>query len=284
MFDDQKFKSGNSSVAPSNGPEDIFSKVAGGEPEELVTSGPGVSSPLLKQPINPGYSRTAANPTHSSAPPPLPSPLSPRSSGGGKIVLIIIMVLIAIAVIAVGGWFVYAKFIAGKLTTPIVNINSAGGNVNTTWGDEWENINTNGPVAANNNENININNNLNSANDFNINTNESSVNNNLNIVVADVDTDHDGLTDAEESQFGTDPTKKDTDGDGLYDRTEVKIYCTNPKNPDTDGDSYLDGEEVKNHYNPNGLGKMDVNSNLNNCNPQSAGKTNSPAVNNLNLK
>lgn len=36
-----------------------------------------------------------------------------------------------------------------------------------------------------------------------------------------VDTDSDGLTDAEEQQFGTDPTKRDTDFDGLSDRTEL---------------------------------------------------------------
>ncbi|MDD4902118.1 MAG: trypsin-like peptidase domain-containing protein [Patescibacteria group bacterium] len=45
-----------------------------------------------------------------------------------------------------------------------------------------------------------------------------------------VDSDHDGLSDAQEAQLGTDP-----------------------RNPDTDGDGYLDGSEVVNGYNP--LGK-----------------------------
>ncbi|MDD5251690.1 MAG: hypothetical protein PHT12_03580 [Patescibacteria group bacterium] len=71
-----------------------------------------------------------------------------------------------------------------------------------------------------------------------------------------VDTDGDGLTDAEEQQLGTDPTKTDTDGDGLTDREEVQIYHTNPLNPDTDGDGFQDGAEVKNGYNPNGPGKL----------------------------
>jgi rhodanese-related sulfurtransferase len=48
-----------------------------------------------------------------------------------------------------------------------------------------------------------------------------------------LDTDNDGLTDLEETNFGTDLN-----------------------NPDTDGDGYLDGEEVKNGYNPNGPGKL----------------------------
>ena len=47
----------------------------------------------------------------------------------------------------------------------------------------------------------------------------------------------------------------DPDNDGLTDAQEI-IYGTDPKNPDTDGDSYLDGEEVQHGYNPNGPGKL----------------------------
>jgi len=46
-----------------------------------------------------------------------------------------------------------------------------------------------------------------------------------------VDTDGDGLTDAEEKNYGTDPYKKDTDGDGYSDYDEIKIYGTDPLNP-----------------------------------------------------
>ena len=44
-----------------------------------------------------------------------------------------------------------------------------------------------------------------------------------NFVVAAevVDTDHDGLTDAQETALGTDPTNPDTDGDGLPDGQEA---------------------------------------------------------------
>jgi len=71
-----------------------------------------------------------------------------------------------------------------------------------------------------------------------------------------VDTDGDGLTDAEEKSYGTDPNVVDTDNDGLSDREEIQVYKTNPLNPDTDGDGFSDGTEVKSGYNPNGPGKL----------------------------
>ncbi|MEI6378888.1 MAG: hypothetical protein WCO55_04475 [Candidatus Falkowbacteria bacterium] len=71
-----------------------------------------------------------------------------------------------------------------------------------------------------------------------------------------VDSDGDGLTDAEETKLGTDPNKIDTDGDGLTDYDEVKLWLTDPLNPDTDGDGYADGTEVKSGYNPKGAGKL----------------------------
>ncbi len=55
-----------------------------------------------------------------------------------------------------------------------------------------------------------------------------------------LDSDDDGLTDAEEAQYGTDAN-----------------------NPDSDGDGYLDGDEVKNGYNPMGEGKLDESINQN---------------------
>ncbi|HET8522796.1 MAG TPA: hypothetical protein VFL82_06155 [Thermomicrobiales bacterium] len=59
----------------------------------------------------------------------------------------------------------------------------------------------------------------------------------------DADPDHDGLTNAQETQYGTDPQKADTDGDGMQDGREVTLG-TDPKNPDTDGDGASDGEEA----------------------------------------
>jgi outer membrane protein OmpA-like peptidoglycan-associated protein/outer membrane protein W len=58
------------------------------------------------------------------------------------------------------------------------------------------------------------------------------------------DEDNDGLTNAQERRLGTNPKVADTDGDGLSDGDEVKIYHTNPLRMDTDGDGLSDGDEV----------------------------------------
>lgn len=71
-----------------------------------------------------------------------------------------------------------------------------------------------------------------------------------------IDSDRDGLTDEEETILGTNLVEPDSDGDGLFDREEVKVYKTNPLNPDTDADGFTDGQEVSGGYNPNGSGKL----------------------------
>lgn len=60
----------------------------------------------------------------------------------------------------------------------------------------------------------------------------------------DPDADGDGLSNAEELQYGTDPLAADSDSDGLDDLIELAVYGTNPLNPDTDGDGVSDGAEV----------------------------------------
>ncbi len=60
---------------------------------------------------------------------------------------------------------------------------------------------------------------------------------------AQVDTDNDGLSDADESgTYGTDPAIGDSDGDGLPDGVEVDLG-TNPLEADSDGDGATDAEE-----------------------------------------
>jgi hypothetical protein len=44
--------------------------------------------------------------------------------------------------------------------------------------------------------------------------------------------------------------KRDSDGDGLSDGTEVHRYYTNPTTADTDGDLVNDGQEVKSDTDP----------------------------------
>lgn len=71
-----------------------------------------------------------------------------------------------------------------------------------------------------------------------------------------IDSDGDGLTDHQESLYGTDPFNPDTDGDGLSDYEEVKIYQTDPLNSDTNNDGISDGDSVKKGINPRGSGKL----------------------------
>ncbi|MEM7384985.1 MAG: hypothetical protein AAF514_08570, partial [Verrucomicrobiota bacterium] len=73
------------------------------------------------------------------------------------------------------------------------------------------------------------------------------------------DTDEDGLRDGVETktgQFvsaedtGTDPNNADSDGDTLPDGFELTTTVTDPTNPDTDGDSFTDGEEFNQGFDP----------------------------------
>lgn len=59
------------------------------------------------------------------------------------------------------------------------------------------------------------------------------------------DPDHDGLTNLQEFQNGTDPHNPDTDGDGLTDAQEVLVYHTSPVLVSTDGTGIPDGVEVQ---------------------------------------
>ena len=87
---------------------------------------------------------------------------------------------------------------------------------------------------------------------------ESDRSNNTNFVqVATIfDSDNDGLADADELRYGTDPHNPDTDGDGLMDGEEVYRYGTSPLLPDSDGDGMDDGAEVRAGTDP--LSKDDV--------------------------
>ena len=57
------------------------------------------------------------------------------------------------------------------------------------------------------------------------------------------DSDGDGLIDADEPTYGTDPNNPDSDGDGVSDGAEVAAG-TDPLNPDTDGDGVSDADEL----------------------------------------
>ncbi len=95
------------------------------------------------------------------------------------------------------------------------------------------NTNTNVNLNKNINSNTNINSNVNNNRNQNVNLNRNTdVNKNSNTNTAS-DQDNDGLTDLQETSYGTDP-----------------------EDPDSDNDGYKDGEEVDNGYNPLGAGKL----------------------------
>ncbi|MGY8689309.1 MAG: LamG-like jellyroll fold domain-containing protein, partial [Verrucomicrobiales bacterium] len=52
---------------------------------------------------------------------------------------------------------------------------------------------------------------------------------------------------AEANTHGSNPSLRDSDGDGLDDPDEVNIHLTNPALADSDGDSLTDGAEVSTH-------------------------------------
>ena len=58
------------------------------------------------------------------------------------------------------------------------------------------------------------------------------------------DSDGDGLTDAQEVFYGSDPDEADTDGDGINDFRELVDFGTDPLNPDTDDDGINDFNEI----------------------------------------
>jgi hypothetical protein len=75
------------------------------------------------------------------------------------------------------------------------------------------------------------------------------------------DPDHDGLTNLQEYQHGTELTQADTDGDGLLDGDEINGisgFFTNPLLADTDGDGIPDNVEVASGSDPTNAASMNL--------------------------
>ena len=65
-----------------------------------------------------------------------------------------------------------------------------------------------------------------------------------------LDSDGDGLNNAQEQNARTNINDPDSDRDGLTDGDEVNTYSTSPLHPDSDGDELTDGEEVSRGTDP----------------------------------
>jgi hypothetical protein len=147
---------------------------------------------------------------------------TPRQ-GFKKILIVAVSVVVFAGVLGFGGYWVYNNVLKSKPLSPALNINAAPAQENAVTPPAQEIAEPQPEQAA------------------------------PQLII---DSDNDGLTDAEEKALGTDPNNPDTDGDGLFDGEEVKVYKTDPLNPDTDGDGFKDGAEVKNGYDPKGPGKL----------------------------
>ncbi|MFA6304276.1 MAG: hypothetical protein WCV73_01845 [Patescibacteria group bacterium] len=233
-------------------------QAAAGTEDIFAEADPTANMSALKPKINP---INASAPVYSAAPPePLMQlPDDAEEEGEGHKKFFFIGLIILLAILAAGGYFVYAKFFAASsLNLPAFNVNSINpADLNKQYQEDVLNpLNDNQP--SDNNANAN-------ADNGNVNDQailpevpgqvETDLNNNVN-APAILDSDKDGLDDEEEATLSTNPNEPDSDGDGLFDREEVKVYLTDPLNPDSDGDGYLDGAEVKGGYNPKGAGKL----------------------------
>lgn len=225
---------------PDNLPvDDIFDKV---EPS-AAPPGTGPSAPRADASApSPARGPSPLKPVQRPAVPPAPQDLAALEEPGMGYQRILLFVGIGVVIVGVIGTAAYLTW--RRISTPVANTNVPAANVNAPA------ANANVPAV---NANLNANQNANvNAPDTNVNANANA---NVNGPII-IDSDGDGLTDAEERSLGTDPTKTDTDGDELSDWDEVRVYRTNPLNADTDGDTYLDGAEVRNGYDPNGPGRL----------------------------
>ncbi|NCO00098.1 hypothetical protein GW920_03180 [Candidatus Falkowbacteria bacterium] len=180
------------------------------------------------------------------------------ASGGDKWFKITIIVIIVL-ILALGAYLLYRKFVPMPSAEVAMTTDNTIIPADNTATDIPNDLAPEVPIE---NTDINqdaINTDLNNADVIDQIDNTIDPNNDIptsTVPVVPVDSDSDGLTDAEEAVVGTNPLIADTDSDELGDYEEVKIYQTNPLNPDTDGDGYSDGAEVKSGYNPNGPGKL----------------------------
>lgn len=179
---------------------------------------------------------------------------------------LIIIIIISIAIIggAIGAFALWQKNNSAPAETPVLgqpadntpSVDSTPAQDESAQTPDEPLLNT---VAPSDSETGNTSGDNNSIGNFIKDFQQRSVDNVLDPLAPNpalVDSDQDGLTDAQEFEQGTNPRLVDSDNDGLSDWEEVAIFGTDPLNRDTDSDTYLDGEEVQNGYNPNGPGKL----------------------------
>ena len=196
----------------------------------------------------------------------MPEKFITKEPKGGKknVVIIVIIIIFILAALGLGGVILFNRL--SKTTNANENVNVVITNLNTNANLNKNanknlnaNLNLNTNANANANANLSINTNLNTNVNLNANTNaNTNANQNLNmnlnlntntILPSSTDSDLDGLTDVEETLYGTKANTPDTDGDGYIDGKKVQTDGT------IIGEVYLG-------YDPTSSGKKLADSNL----------------------
>jgi len=73
---------------------------------------------------------------------------------------------------------------------------------------------------------------------------------------ASMDSDGDGLSNLDETKYGTNPYVADSDGDGLTDREEIMVYQTNANHADSNQNGVSDFDEAKILFSNNTSGSV----------------------------
>jgi len=249
--------SNNANPSSTQAVDDIFADTDTSQDNKV----PGSSNQVMTRRVGLGASSGPAMSANSSS----DSGEGEEKSGGkGFTIAVVIMGLVIVGLI---GFLVYNKFFnnvnneIGSITLEPVALESATETATTT-----------------NSNATNTDSNTSTGSAFiDVLPTEASEDNDVdeddNIAVAPLDSDNDGISDAEERILGTNPFNSDTDddglsdyeeimtyktnpllvdtdGDGLTDYEEIMIYKTNPLVADTDGDGYTDGAEVASGYDP----------------------------------
>lgn len=218
-------------VGQTGEPKDIFQEI---EPMAQAPASQPVFQPIAPQPSVGGVAQGMSGGPKE----PLANLSQLAAPQRSKFWLWLVVIIIIIAILVAAGWYFYIRFFnqqaAAPADLPITNQNEG------AVLPEQPIINESESSTASTTAALEI----------------PSTSAETIIDAATVDTDVDGLPDAQEQTLGTDPNNPDTDADNLTDREEVVVYKTNPLKVDTDGDGYADGAEVKNGYNPAGPGKL----------------------------
>jgi len=162
----------------------------------------------------------------------MPEKFISKDGKGGKskkVLLIVLLLIVVFGGVAYGAVILFNRLSTNANTNANANlVNNANINLNGNKNANTNlNTNTNGNLNlnTNTNTNANLNTNLNANANLNLNMN-SNANSNTNVSIipptSSTDGDLDGLTDVEETLYGTNKSAPDTDGDGYIDGKKVQ--------------------------------------------------------------